>query len=392
MNHSEDKLTRALHAQVEHMHDAPLQLSDIQGRATRIRRRRQALGTGLAVAAVAVIVPAAVVLGDALPQSSPDPDPAQTATGSPTIAPDLTRLVVKDLPRGGEPGVTYVHGGEIIEADGTATVVSSEYSDVVRTGSGWVGLTADENGNWRLEELDRSGEVVGATPSSETLAVTSDLAHYAWFDPRTRRLAAVDTTDGPTRSWNLAETDLAPAGMLAADEVVYNVHGVDPAAMVAAPDGSTKPIPGLLTAADASDTTGLGSGLVSVQEAGSCSAVVRPGTGERLWQTCEVTLGAFSPDGRHLIGYPAYRDGVGDGELAIYTAEGRPLWHLTSYQANPWFINDVVWEDDAHLLATVFQDGTWHLVRFGVDGSAELASPAIGGSDDMAPPVQYAAR
>ena len=89
---------------------------------------------------------------------------------------------------------------------------------------------------------------------------------------------------------------------------------------------------------------------------------------------------------------PAYRDGVGDGELAIYTAEGRPLWHLTSYQANPWFINDVVWEDDAHLLATVFQDGTWHLVRFGVDGSAELASPAIGGSDDMAPPVQFAAR
>ncbi len=83
---------------------------------------------------------------------------------------------------------------------------------------------------------------------------------------------------------------------VAADRTVLSVDGVSP-------DGSL-------------------SGVTSITDAGSCSVVLGR-SGDKAWTTCDYTLGQFSPDGKYVIGHPAYRDGIGDGSVAILDAAHR---------------------------------------------------------------------
>jgi hypothetical protein len=51
------------------------------------------------------------------------------------------------------------------------------------------------------------------------------------------------------------------------------------------------------------------------------------------------------------------------------------------------FVASSVWEDDSHLLATTFQGGKWYLVRYGVDGSMEIAAGPVSGDMSESPYV-----
>lgn len=46
------------------------------------------------------------------------------------------------------------------------------------------------------------------------------------------------------------------------------------------------------------------------------------------------------------------------------------------------FVNTAVWEDNEHVLATVFEDSAWTVVRLGLDGSIEAATDALPDSGD----------
>ena len=50
-------------------------------------------------------------------------------------------------------------------------------------------------------------------------------------------------------------------------------------------------------------------------------------------------------------------------------------------------VQTFVWEDDTHLLATVYQQGEWSVVRFGLDGSMEVAVPGVAGDIAFSPIV-----
>ena len=65
--------------------------------------------------------------------------------------------------------------------------------------------------------------------------------------------------------------------------------------------------------------------------------------------------------------------------IAIFeTAGDRLAYRDNGSTKDIRFYNAAVWEDDTHVLFTLFQDGKWSMVRMGVDGADGARSPASG--------------
>ena len=83
MSDLDNELSQALRRRAESMHGTPLAFDDVRGKATSIRRRRR-VASGLAVAAaVAVIVPTALIASKGSNSDGPLP-----ATQPPTVVTD----------------------------------------------------------------------------------------------------------------------------------------------------------------------------------------------------------------------------------------------------------------------------------------------------------------
>ena len=140
---------------------------------------------------------------------------------------------------------------------------------------------------------------------------------------------------------------------------------------------------GFLKIADQS-AAGLSIGYSKIPEVGSCSKLL--GGGEfQGFSTCKHTLDAFSPDGALVLAGPAYRDGIGDGQIAIYDLDGRLLVDRQTSDQHPGFLTVARWEDDTHVLTVVFQDDRWSIVRMSSDGFMEYAVPPVTGQMDHNP-------
>ena len=83
----------------------------------------------------------------------------------------------------------------------------------------------------------------------------------------------------------------------------------------------------------------------------------------------------------------AYADGWGPGEVAILDAKTfKPVMQFDS--GRDYGVQNAVWDADSdHLIATVYLDGAWRLLRLGVDGSIETASDAVE-ADDVSNPFR----
>jgi hypothetical protein len=118
--------------------------------------------------------------------------------------------------------------------------------------------------------------------------------------------------------------------------------------------------------------SGLTIGYTRITDSGTCSKLL--GGGEfQGFPTCKNTLESFSPDGGLILGLPAYPDGAGPNQIAMFDLEGNRLFDRGSTpQVQPTF-QQAVWEANSHVLIPVYQEGTWSLVRVASDGSMEYA-------------------
>jgi hypothetical protein len=104
---------------------------------------------------------------------------------------------------------------------------------------------------------------------------------------------------------------------------------------------------------------------------------------------CDYTLGRFSPDERLMLGHPTYRDGPGDRVLAILDAEtGRAFVEYNAEEMS--LIADAVWEDETHVLATVYGEDGWHVMRLDTEGTMVDVSGPLPGAE-LETPVQFGA-
>jgi len=135
--------------------------------------------------------------------------------------------------------------------------------------------------------------------------------------------------------------------------------------------GIVDTVPWVLAVGDASAEGDL-LAMTSVSDEGSCWGRFAAWKKQPLWETCDHTLFDFSPSARRILAGPAYLDGFGQGSATVLDDDGATVaeWHSAGQAA----LLHTIWEDDDHVLAVVFQDDAWAILRLDVtDGSVELA-------------------
>ena len=192
-NDLERELGRQLHEQVDHRHDAPFDLGDVRGRAGRIRRnRRVAVAAGVA-AALAVIVPTAVLAGGGLNRSQ-EPDPVRLPAEERVAV--HTTLTLDGLSRGDAPGIEYFTADGVVLPD--EGLVEQEVS--------WQALIPSErDGGWiafgpargEVRYLSEEFEDQGGSDAGDALVSSADRSYVAWTasEPGAQTLVLHATTD-----------------------------------------------------------------------------------------------------------------------------------------------------------------------------------------------------
>jgi hypothetical protein len=377
-----ERLGGTLRGRVEQMADAPLTMLGVQGRARRIRRnRRIAAGAGVA-AALAILVPAAMLTSGSLPRTQ-EPLPA-TVVPSPTPVAEPVPLA-PDAPAGEAPRIAWTEGHQVHLPDGTTLTTDREYRGVYLVTGSVLGYWVDpNNGDTFLDDLAADGSVSSSTPIRAQPATNDD-----------RSALARVTADGHLEvGTDGANINLASDMDRALPVSVEGANGCPDGCAVwfiyatarggagrVGPDGAvTRPLPDALTVSDVHDDH-LVAAMTSVNELepGSCSGVF-DGT-RALWNTCDYSLEDFSPDGRFITGSDAYLDGAGSSHLAILDAATGD--RIVEFDSLGGFVVNRTWEDASHVLVVhhSYADGLWRLFRVGLDGSVERVAEPVKAPD-----------
>jgi hypothetical protein len=406
MNEYDDlttQLTRTLTDHSDAMAGSSLGLAEVQGRARSIRRRRTATAVVGVAAAVALLVPTVALAGhsgathDEPGPATQTPSSTRTATAVDTRAP----LDLRELPVGEPPAGGYVAGGRIHVADGdTGQIysVADPIDDFALLSDGTaVYHTRDQSGRTSVEVTDSGGSNHGPYPAGDGLAVDATRTSAVWVSP-----------DGQVHAWVATETaartvgapvpgDGPQTGGVTGDcsavcQVLVRTTDQSTGEVTdwlvpsAGPAGKVAPRDPFVTVNDIS-SAGERLGYTEIGDGTSCSAVVDV-SGATSWRTCRHTLLAFSPDADHVSADVAYHSGDGSSVIAAYDGlNGKLLFEHRSTAQTQAVVQGTVWEDDSHLLGVVRQGLEWAVVRFGVDGSMELAVRPVTGHDDLRAPI-----
>ena len=399
---NQEPLRDALRHRADRLGDtSPLTLDDVKGRARGIRRRQAAV-TGLAAAAVlAVAVPVGIAVTDRVgtdpdnpPVAGPSATPSQDGTSSPSpTGPRRVVLTTEVSETSDAPAIPYLYDGGIMQGE-YLLMVGKDYDSFAPVDLGWVATRRDDEGNSSVDFLDADGNVTGSEPSTGSLAVSRDGTVVAYATPDGELMTV--TPDAEPMSLvdpeALPDGILEPVAVVGSDSCLENAEGggcavffnSDDVEKQAAYSVTSKGIVSpLLLSVNGLSPDGSLSGVTSIDQnaGGSCSVVLAP-DGEEAWETCDHMLGQFSPDGRYVIGHPAYQSGIGDASVAILDARtGELMAEFQNSEEHQSFINDVVWDSDNTLLATVFEEGSWSLMRMTPAGELSTVLADLG--DDM---------
>ena len=386
----EDEVRDALHRRVDPLQHAPLTLTDVRGRAGRIQRRRTVAASAAVAAAVAVALPVGLAMNGGAQRTVVQPS---------TQTPEVTGPVLVD-PRSAEagdaPGVPLVDTtGPTLTAGGEPVGIPESYDQVSPYRDGWIATVRDQ-GEVTVQVLDSAFTVLGSVPDASLLTIADDGSSVAYAYSDGIRWILVDLDPAVERAEQATPLPDSPLEATARtvgflpDEALVAAQ-VDPddgsETTYVATAGSITELPGFIHAVSASPVTGMVAGRTSSSGGGSCSAVVdgRAGTGSALWDTCDHELGAFSPDGAHLVGFADVTDGPSPTVSILDATTGRSVLDFEVAGARDRVVGiapEVAWEDDRTLLATYLDGTQQYVVRLGLDGTVErVAGPVV--NDDF---------
>ena len=176
---NENDLNRALEHQVEHLDTAPLTLGDVQTRAKRIQRRRRIGACVAAAAAVAIIAPIGLILGNNQPDSR---GPIKQPSTTPSAISWPQRLQTDGLALGDAPKIDWLEGTTLHTADGGTVTLDAAYFQVVPYDDGWLALGSTNSG-YSATVLDSEGTPVGEPfATGEGFAISDDGTRVLYVD------------------------------------------------------------------------------------------------------------------------------------------------------------------------------------------------------------------
>ena len=383
----EDQVRDALHRRVDRIQQAPFDVTDVRRRARRIQRTR-AIGAGVAVAAaLAIAVPAGLIMTGAGPKSavepaSPSPSPVVTGT---------VRIDPRSAPVGGPTTITLIDGSApSVTVAGETTDLPQDYDQLVAYLDGWIAVVNNE-GALTYQQLSAAFEVLDRVSPVSPLSVSADRSRiaFAQYDGDHWSVVDLDAAGARSERWTSLpsgpqDATVRTVGFLPDDGLVF--ARTDPStgvqsASVVSPDGATRTLAGFVKPVSSSSATGLVAGQTSATGDGSCWQASDAGSGEVAWETCDHSLGEFSPDGQHLAGFAASYDGYGSPTIAILdAATGEPVvdFEVAGGRNQLAVVNpEAFWEDDAHVVTTVVTGGQQYVVRLGLDGTVERIATGV---------------
>ncbi|MCZ4499194.1 MAG: hypothetical protein JWQ74_1747 [Marmoricola sp.] len=368
-----------------------LELDRVLSRAGEIRRgRRMRASMVMAAVVLAVAVPVGISALGNDPTVRPPVGPAGTPTAKTT---DVSPLSLDGLRVGGAPAHGYLYAGTLHGPEGEQPLgKGGEPVQVARINGGFLvqrsALDVSNPDTASFIADDGSRASTSWPVGAGGFAVSPDRNVGAFVEPDGTVLAV---QDGGSRFFEIGTVPVPDAASVTAvavtgencsgrsEEIGCTVYvtstGENPQTWSISPNTPGRVVSNGQQRVVAVSADGLVAGYTSVTDDGSCSSVTDGS--DKVWNTCDHSLSAFSPSGKLLLAGPAYKSGAGDSELAVLDAvTGEPRLQLS---ASPdVIITAVTWEDDEHLIVNLLDgDAKAALVRVALDGSRELASPVV---------------
>ena len=375
----EEAMSRDFDARVRDLHEAPLDISSVKGKAHKIKRNRRAAVAGGILGVAAIVTPIAVLANNNGATNS-EPDFAE---------PSESESITDTSP----PVLDYVLNGAWHQADGDVVRLPQNdqaYDAAVLWNDQLVATRWDGEVFSIADVIDAEGNVVDSFDTTSGVAVNEAGTTIAWID-----------TDGTVMTaWEGDQVSMGTVDLAAAGETVAyftaavtggpNCYEVEDGCLVYVNSGlgdesrsfSSHGIddivaPGVTKVFDAT-----GAGAVSVinevtEDLNTCGGLLDLTDRTLRWDTCEYQVQQISPDGRHVAAPPSQFDGLGPTSISVLDAETGQ--ETGRYSPEGGFIGTWTWTTDGHLLFDAYDGASWHLLSMSTDGEiAEAGDPVEG--------------
>ncbi|HEX7717580.1 MAG TPA: hypothetical protein VF416_09850 [Marmoricola sp.] len=367
-----------------------LDLQQVLARAGEIKRGRRLRATMVMAACVLAIAVPTLIASVGRGGDKVQPAPPHQADSSPIT---LAGLDTGAKPRTGWIQDNVWHGptGREIQWTGGRVTAVAPLADALLV------ATSDENGQ-RASLVPTEGNGPGTVeswPIDGSIAVSADGDLAAFVKPDGTP-EVVESHGASTRTYRLPRIQRGSGFNAVAVEggqgcsataqpscrVWVTSSGASPESWVSTRGGiARKPLPSVRSVTDVDRTGTTAAAIIDVREdLTTCSAAVDVTGGAQLWATCDHRLEEFSPDGARVLAAGSVGDGIGETQLAVLDARTGKV-EVDLRTADQAFVARMEWEDDTHVLATVFEGGRWAVLRIGLDGRREYAVPPVAGED-----------
>lgn len=377
----EEAMSRDFDARVRDLHEAPLDVLSVKGKARKIRRNRRAAVAGGILGVAAIITPIAVLSNGGTTQTK-EPDfaePSESQTVSDPVANDA---------------IDYVVGGVWHQADGDdVTLPDGNYYNAAIWGDHLVAIEAGAEVFGTIDVFDDAGDLVESIDNAAGFAVSSDGTILTYTTGDGDLIARWG--DGPDDQEVLDSDVLDSAGGESYGGEPVSVIGSAPceaesgACLVRVnsdTDGcrgigaSDVPLPAdALRCFDEQDA--LLSATTEIRDDGvTCGGVWSADTATYLWQSCDFQAQDISPDGQYVVGVPSQYDGLGYREISILDVRTGEVAGRYAPEGQASFIwSEVAWTTANTLLLSAYDGANWHLIELAPEGAVnELGDPIPG--------------
>ena len=398
MNDNE-RLSRELRDRAAHTGGHPISFDDVKRSANKMKWQQRAATGAVAAVVLAIGIPVGMSIAGGEGASNPPIAGTNTETPTPTQNPDPDGdgkvTLTLDAPEGDAPRVSYMQGKTLHLSDGSTQALPKAYDDVVSYHGDFMGL---DYGAGKIDVV-RDGAVVDSFPGFG-FAVSVDGTEVAWY--------AGDANGGqikrgiPSGMGEGEATQDVPVGYLVTKMVftpgarlMYQLDNqnepYDRTVWYTEFDGRATQVEGALAIGGYNNATGQVSVMTQLSDDGSCWALYSYGGGEASEtfskETCDYTLGEFSADGKYVMAIGPYQSGWGPGDVTILDATTlEPVIDFVRDQ--DYGMGTATWDGESDsLIAIVYLEGHWQLLRLAADGRIETVSKSVE-ADDLSGPFR----